>query len=157
MITQRGSRLPHAKDFGCYAYSLAHIVAKAAKKELLQEKIDDIIELAIKLHFILDNDITIKPGNEWYRCFVLYPIHYMQLIAKTLNIPFANPPAEIYRGKQREPIEETTDTIIELETKTWSHFTTPDYDPWPELERTGKIKSVRFWRLKFWRNAYEPT
>lgn len=153
-ILQTNSKDPHIQGWGCNAYSLLDLTSF----DFTNDEADHYIHQAIRMGFILDNDIPIKKGNDWYRIFVKDPERFLEYviidkqrkysikeivrISSPFNLIWPNPLVKL---------------ILEFETNTGSHFLSgklvngvpkQKYNPDPSI-KLGKLLSIRAWDLTY--------
>lgn len=153
-ILQTNSKDPHIRGWGCNAYSLLDLTPF----DFTNDEADHYIHQAIKMGFILDNDIPIKKGNKWYRILVIDPQRFLEYviidkqrkydvkevvrITAPFNLLWPNPYVKL---------------ILEFQTKEGSHFLSgklvggvprQKYNPDPSI-KLGKLLSIRAWDLTY--------
>ena len=153
-IKQTDSKDPHIRGWGCLAYSLLDLLPF----DFTNDEADYYIHQAIKMGFILDNDILVAKGNEWYRILVKDPERFLEYVSIDKqrkydikeSVVIRTPFNCVWRNKFIK-------LILEFQTKTGSHFLSgklvdgvpkQKYNPDPSV-KLGKLLSIRPWNIVY--------
>lgn len=149
---QTESKIKNIRNWGCFAFTYIWFVARKFTYVFDIHECEELFAKAVKLGVILDNDLPIKPGVKWWRCYVQDPNAWLRMIA--MSIGKVVNPKMIYKitgslQQQKAPFE-LIENISAIGLKRGRHATgeTSDdvYNPDHAVDIIG-IESIRGWEL----------
>ena len=143
-MKQAESSIKSVRDWGCYLVTLAYI---AGVRDI--KVVDNLFEFLVKARAVLDNDIEIAPGNDWYRCFVLNAEYCVEAFGREVGKDLAA--KELSRGPIQPRNAPGMHIIKEAVGPAGSHFgqIAPEvFNPDSRLPFVNaRARSWRVWRV----------